>query len=100
VHALYWYYADNGSSQGWKAKGSRHLGGVNIAWADGHVSWVSSQNLIAMSDNNELSGGIGWLDTTCGGGTTPASYEAACGPPPPGIEFLHSDGPVSVVSTD
>ena len=93
VHALYWDFVD-GKSDGWKSKGSRHLGGVNIAWADGHVSWVASQNFIAMGDNNELTGGIGWLDTYCGGGTTPSSYAAACGTPEPGMEFIHSDGPV------
>jgi len=45
LHALYWNF-EEGSSDGWKTRGSRHLGGVNIAWADGHVSWMSSQSLI------------------------------------------------------
>jgi prepilin-type processing-associated H-X9-DG protein len=78
-----------GGPEQWRKDSSRHLGGVNVGWADGHASWVLSRNLIAMSENDELEG-IGWL---CYPATSADGHEALCGPPAPGMTFLYSHGP-------
>jgi len=74
----------------WRKQGTRHLGGVNIGWADGHASSVSSRQLVAMSENGELEK-LGWL---CQPATSAAGHEAYCGEaPPPGMTFVYNNGP-------
>ena len=77
---------DEGPDQGQK-DASRHLGGSNVGWADGHASWVAAARFCAMSDERELEG-IGLI---CGlWGTSLEGYRNTCGDPPPGMEFLVS----------
>jgi prepilin-type N-terminal cleavage/methylation domain-containing protein/prepilin-type processing-associated H-X9-DG protein len=90
LHAVNAWWGSNGYDPDKRKASTRHLGGVNVGWADGHASWVSSRNLIAMSENDELEG-IGWL---CYPATSADGHEAFCGSPPePGMEFLYSTGP-------
>jgi prepilin-type N-terminal cleavage/methylation domain-containing protein/prepilin-type processing-associated H-X9-DG protein len=68
---------------------TRHLGGSNVGWADGHASWTSARGLIAMGENDDLEN-IGWL---CYPATSALGHEAFCGsPPPPGMEFIYNTG--------
>jgi prepilin-type processing-associated H-X9-DG protein len=64
---------------------ARHLGGVNIAWADGHASWMNSQSVCSASDAGDLED----VDLICASATTPKGYQDNCGgTPPPGVIFL------------
>jgi prepilin-type processing-associated H-X9-DG protein len=46
---------------------SRHLGGVNLGFLDGHASWISSELVLTRLRDNELSGVASWgPDSTCG----------------------------------
>jgi prepilin-type N-terminal cleavage/methylation domain-containing protein/prepilin-type processing-associated H-X9-DG protein len=46
---------------------SRHLGGVNLGFLDGHAAWVASETLITRVAGGELSGLGSWGPTsTCG----------------------------------
>ncbi len=89
LHAPVWNFRD-GNDDGWKRQGARHLGGVNVGWADGHASWIGSRQLIAMSKNDELEK-IGWL---CAPATSAKGHEEYCGSAtPPGMTFVYNDGP-------
>jgi len=63
---------------------SRHLGGVNIGFADGHASWLNSQRVLTLYADGEIGGISIWCD-----GATRAGYEASCGTPPQYAEFLY-----------
>ena len=91
LHAVNAWWNSDGYDVHARKASARHLGGVNVGWADGHASWQLSQNLIAMSENGELEG-VGWL---CYPATSALGHEAFCGsPPPPGMTFLYSTGPL------
>ena len=90
LHASYRQFVDGGSEQ-WRKDGSRHLGGSNLGFADGHASWFAAKTLVAKSDNGEFEyfGWVcspytsyqGWVsDPDCGNGSQP----------PPGMEFLYN----------
>ncbi|NIQ98595.1 MAG: hypothetical protein GTN78_00110 [Gemmatimonadales bacterium] len=40
-----------------KQRFSRHLGGVNIGFADGHAAWYPSQEACTQASDGELQGG-------------------------------------------
>ncbi len=65
---------------------SRHLGGSNIGFADGHAKWFAAEALCAMSDTREFEF-VGW---NCGPQTSADGYRAKCGAPPSGMTFLYS----------
>ncbi len=88
VHAVNTWWTSGGFDVDAKKASTRHLGGSNIGWADGHASWVMAQALCAMSDDGEIEG-IG-LICADGGGTSLEGYRANCGEPPAGAEFLFS----------
>jgi prepilin-type processing-associated H-X9-DG protein len=88
-HALNTWWSSGGYDVEARKASTRHLGGVNVGWLDGHASWVDSQRLIAMSEEGELEA-IGW---TCAPMTSAEGHEAACGSPPqPGMVFLYTRG--------
>jgi prepilin-type N-terminal cleavage/methylation domain-containing protein/prepilin-type processing-associated H-X9-DG protein len=46
---------------------SRHLGGVNLGFLDGHASWMNSQSVVTGVRDGDLSGiGEVWPNSTCG----------------------------------
>jgi prepilin-type N-terminal cleavage/methylation domain-containing protein/prepilin-type processing-associated H-X9-DG protein len=46
---------------------SRHLGGVNLGFLDGHASWVNSESVITREKEGELQGWSSWGPlSTCG----------------------------------
>ena len=57
-----------------KKMATRHLGGVNVGYLDGHASWINSTALL----NGYLEGEITGLETQCAG-FTEADVEAYCG---------------------
>ncbi len=77
-------FRDNGPYQ-WKKEASRHLGGSNVGWADGHATWTAAQRFCSMTDEGDVEG-IGLI---CDG-TSLEGYRANCGEPLPGMEFLFS----------
>jgi prepilin-type N-terminal cleavage/methylation domain-containing protein/prepilin-type processing-associated H-X9-DG protein len=90
LHAPYRFYHE-GPIQ-WKKDSSRHLGGSNIGFADGHASWLAAQAICAKADNKEFEA-IGWI---CDPYTSYAGWvsNADCGngsQPPPGMEFIHNN---------
>ncbi|MFB3883505.1 MAG: type II secretion system protein [Armatimonadota bacterium] len=88
-HATYRTVHDGFES--WQKESTRHLGGSNLGFADGHAVWMSAKAMIAKSDDRGFEG-VGW---TC---SPAASYEGYisspdCGngsEPPAGMYFLHS----------
>jgi prepilin-type N-terminal cleavage/methylation domain-containing protein/prepilin-type processing-associated H-X9-DG protein len=83
-HAPTWFQKEGPE---WKKTRTRHLGGSNIGWADGHATWVSAQRLCSMSDERDIEG-VGLI---CGmWGTSVEGYTATCGAPDPGMDFLFS----------
>ena len=86
AHAVNAWYSSDGYDVKLRKASTRHLGGVNIGWADGHASWVDSQRLVAMSDDGDLEQ-IGWV---CPDSTSPEGYAANCGTPTPGVVFLYN----------
>jgi len=86
MHAINVWYDSDGYSDQIRKTYTRHLGGSNIAWADGHASWAAAQQLCAMSDNGEIEG-VG-LICAKGGGTSSEGYIRNCGPIPSGMVHL------------
>ena len=94
MHATNAWYDGNGYSHKLRKASTRHLGGSNIGWADGHASWVHAERLAAMSDDGDIEG-VGWICTgvpgSGEGGTNPVTFVHECGPIPPGVTFLHNE---------
>jgi prepilin-type N-terminal cleavage/methylation domain-containing protein/prepilin-type processing-associated H-X9-DG protein len=78
-----WWNADGFDDDAMRAS-TRHLGGSNIGWADGHATWVAAQRLCAMADEEEIEG----AGLVCGAYTSVEGYRANCGEPPSGMNFL------------
>jgi len=54
---------------------SRHLGGVNLGFLDGHAQWISSQGLINnVRDGTWVSPSMDGPNSACDGGYFPAMY--------------------------
>ncbi len=80
VHAqLPWYRDPDRMSAS-----ARHLGGVNIGFADGHAAWLHSRRVLTLYADGELEGTGMWCP-----GLSRAVYEDWCGTPPAGAEFLY-----------
>ncbi len=80
------HYIQSGFKDDWKRNASRHLGGNNIGFLDGHARWLPAERILAMADNRELQG----IGTVCGlWGTSREGYLATCGTPPANVTFLH-----------
>ncbi len=78
-------FTTQGQRGEWKEAASRHLGGSNIGWADGHASWSHAQRICAMTDEGDIEGiGLICLSTSVEG------YRANCGDPPADADFLFS----------
>ncbi|MHC5035288.1 MAG: type II secretion system protein, partial [Planctomycetota bacterium] len=86
MHATNVWYDGNGYSDHLRKAATRHLGGSNIGWADGHASWVSAQRLSAMADDGDIEG-VGWI---CSPETSYQGHVANCGTPPAGVTFLYN----------
>ena len=64
---LYLYAPNNGSflkDSNLRKPYSRHLGGVNIGFLDGHASWIASETLIRRLADGDLSGVGSWGPNT------------------------------------
>jgi prepilin-type N-terminal cleavage/methylation domain-containing protein/prepilin-type processing-associated H-X9-DG protein len=68
---------------------TRHLGGVNVGWLDGHASWQDSRRLLARFSDGELEGVMHWCPSS------PRDFTENCGwPPPAGVSIpLGEDAP-------
>jgi prepilin-type processing-associated H-X9-DG protein len=88
LHAPNTWWSSSGYDEGNRKASTRHLGGVNVGWADGHASWQDSQRLIAMYEEDELES----IGRVCPP-TTPDGYRDYCGSEPdPGMVFLLNRG--------
>jgi len=94
---LQWYAPNDGSylkDTGLRKNFSRHLGGINIGFGDGHAKWFSSEAFLANVKTgmlNQPSGVSSGVDTNepntvycAGGGPTGSSTELA-----PGVPYLY-----------
>jgi prepilin-type N-terminal cleavage/methylation domain-containing protein/prepilin-type processing-associated H-X9-DG protein len=88
LHAPHAWWSTSGYDVELRKATARHLGGVNLGWADGHASWVASQTLVSMSEEGTLEG-VGWI---CWPQSSAEGFAANCGDPPPGMVFLYSRG--------
>ena len=81
-HANMKYHTDPNYAK----QATRHLGGVNIGFLDGHAQWTDSVRFLAdMKDGN-------WegISSYCPDNTTREGYAANCGDPnAPGLYFLY-----------
>ncbi len=77
-----------------RSASTRHLGGVNLGFLDGHASWINSVRLLNAVGEGDLEGIAPW----CGFGGSRAGWEAhepddecGCegGAVPPYVEFLY-----------
>jgi len=75
---LYFWAPNNGSflkNPGLAKQYSRHLGGVNLGFLDGHAQWISSQGLVNNVKDDTLQGiPVGGPTSVCDGGYFPANY--------------------------
>jgi len=78
-----WWTADGFDEDAMKAS-TRHLGGSNIGWADGHASWIAAQTLCAMDDDGDIEG----IGRGCAGTSVEGYRENCGGDPPAGAHFL------------
>jgi len=80
AHAHLDFYTDP------KARDSRtrHLGGSNIGFADGHAAWFKAQSVFSAYDDGKLSGVGDWC-----GESSAANYARDCGAVTPDLYFLH-----------
>jgi len=62
---------------------TRHMGGSNIGFLDGHASWINSERFLARVGEGEIQGTVLFC------GLSRALYEANCGPVPQYAEFLY-----------
>jgi prepilin-type N-terminal cleavage/methylation domain-containing protein/prepilin-type processing-associated H-X9-DG protein len=67
----------------WRKTKTRHLGGVNLGFLDGHASWIHSEALLNKFKEGDLDG----IAEYCGGGSQEL-YEQNCGDST-GIYFLY-----------
>jgi prepilin-type processing-associated H-X9-DG protein len=65
---------------------TRHLGGVNVGWLDGHASWEQSRRLLAKFSEGEVEGVTHWCPTSTW------EFSRDCGwPPPAGVTIPLGD---------
>ena len=69
------------------AQATRHLGGVNIGWLDGHASWEHSRRLLGRYTDGELEGVSHWCPSSV------RVHTDNCGwPPPDGVSIPLGEG--------
>jgi prepilin-type N-terminal cleavage/methylation domain-containing protein/prepilin-type processing-associated H-X9-DG protein len=68
-----------------KRNSTRHLGGNNVAFADGHAQWFLAGNFLAMADKGELE----YVGAICGPYTSFEGHQRNCGVDP-GDVFLYT----------
>ncbi len=78
LHAPYDFYDDPDKQK----DATRHLGGTNIGFLDGHAAWMSARAIPAAYDAGDLAGIADWCINR-------ELYILWCGDPPPGVTFLH-----------
>jgi prepilin-type N-terminal cleavage/methylation domain-containing protein/prepilin-type processing-associated H-X9-DG protein len=79
MHASYQWLADPDR----RNMSTRHLGGSNIGFLDGHASWMKAEAIIAAYDQGDLEGLFDWC-----GCASRELYIENCGEPAPGMIFL------------
>jgi prepilin-type processing-associated H-X9-DG protein len=83
IHAINSWWSADGYDLDAKAAATRHLGGSNVGFLDGHAAWFRADTLIQKYRDGELTG----VSNYC-----PAAdreeYIGLCGEPPAGMEFL------------
>ncbi len=87
VHASNLWWTSSGYSDEARKASTRHLGGSNMGFADGHAAWMSAQAIIAKADEGGFEA-VGW---TCSPNTSHQGYLQECGDPPPGMVFLYNN---------
>jgi prepilin-type processing-associated H-X9-DG protein len=87
MHATNVWWTSKGYDMNARKASTRHLGGVNLGFLDGHATWINSERLMAMGAEGEFE----YPNTTVWCVPTVRSqYEEYCGgPPDPGMVFLY-----------
>jgi prepilin-type processing-associated H-X9-DG protein len=85
LHAINSWWSSSGFDDEAMKNTTRHLGGSNIGFADGHAQWFPAARLCAMLDDRSIEG----VGTVCGPwGTSVEGYRNTCGDPPNGAYFM------------
>jgi prepilin-type N-terminal cleavage/methylation domain-containing protein/prepilin-type processing-associated H-X9-DG protein len=84
MHAINAWWSAQGYDREARKDSTRHLGGVNVGFMDGHASWFNSERLLAKYADKELTG----VSEYCPAASQ-ALYTEACGEPPVGMAFLY-----------
>jgi prepilin-type processing-associated H-X9-DG protein len=80
VHAGPEFWSDESIRKG----ATRHLGGVNVGFLDGHAQWINSQRLCSMVGDGEIVG----IPNYCAPATVSETFEGYCGSPAEDYNFL------------
>jgi len=84
MHAINAWWSAAGYDREARKDSTRHLGGVNVGFMDGHASWFNSERLLAKYAEGELAG----VSEYCPAASR-ALYTELCGEPPAGMAFLY-----------
>ncbi len=84
MHAINAWWSASGYDHEARKEATRHLGGVNVGFLDGHASWFNSERLLAKYADGELAGTSEYCPAA-----SQALYIEACGDPPDGMAFLY-----------
>jgi prepilin-type N-terminal cleavage/methylation domain-containing protein/prepilin-type processing-associated H-X9-DG protein len=83
MHASYEFATDPNL----RRSNTRHLGGVNIGYADGHAAWTTSQGVLDRASQRQITGIYGFC--AC---ASRERYLNECGEPAAGMVFLMDKG--------
>ena len=82
-HAINSWWSADGYDWDARRAATRHLGGSNIGWLDGHASWLSADRIFVKYREGELTG----VSNYCPAASR-EEYTELCGEPDPRMEFL------------
>ena len=68
-----------------KRASSRHLGGTNVGFADGHAEWIAAGGIMGRNDNKDFE----WVGPICSPYTSYEGHKRVCGVEP-GEKFLYN----------
>jgi prepilin-type processing-associated H-X9-DG protein len=83
MHAINAWWSASGYDWEARKEATRHMGGVNLGFLDGHAAWFNSERLLAKYADGELAG----VSEYCPAANQ-AIYTDLCGEPPAGMAFL------------
>ncbi len=82
LHAAYLFANSGWKSDSYKQAGSRHLGGSNIGFLDGHAAWMAAPSIMVAEKEGNLSGLVRYCDAAWAGSAYRREWCADSDPDP------------------